>query len=408
MAKSPETPRVTPLGTDPDGDGRSKGPPRVIALGASAVVAVALLVVVFGAGGGNEQSLAPTSTTEQPRDAAPPIIATTTTSTTLPPTLAAVAPSIGPSLTVVAGGPAPSLVRWTTDAEAPRVSALPEGLDWAAFDSSGDHLAFTNPDGLHLARSGMSGTLIAPTASGASWHAQLPGVIAFTATDAGGTTTISIAMVGSGEDGIESWTVADLPDGSRIAAWGHWGFAIEQPLPGTDPPARAVVVYDRTGRGALRAVPGIVVAAADDLLLVDGPEDGLRAMAVARAGGIAGQIMQPPEGTGLFDVSLTPTTLELDESPGPLKEVTIGPFGSLVALTHAERGNTSVTLVERNGGSSMVVPVRGAGTPVGFVAGGGYLVLHDRPAAELVLIEVETGRRARLSFEATPILAAHA
>lgn len=408
MAKRPDTPRVTPLGMDPDGDDRRGGLPPVIVLSASAVVAVVLLVVVFGTGGGNEQSLAPTSTTQEPREAEPPNIATTMTSTTSPPTLAAVAPSIGPSLTVVAGGLAPSLVRWTADAETPRVSALPDGLDWAAFDSGGDHLAFTNSDGLHLGRFGKGGTLISPMATSASWHGQLPGTIAFTATDADGATTISIAVVGSGEDEIELWKVADLPEGSRLAAWGHWGYAIEQPLVGPGRATRAVVVYDRTGRGALRAVPGKVVAAADDLLLIAGPDEGIRAMALARAGGVAARIVQPPEGTGLFDVSLTPTTLELAGNPTSSPEVTIEPLGSLVALTQTERGTTSVTLVERDGGSSMVVPVRGEGTPVGFVAGGDYLVLHDRGAAELVLIEVETGRRTRLSFEATPILAAHA
>jgi len=407
MPKKPETPRVTPLGMDPDGNGRKHGLPPVIALSASAAVAIALLVVVFGAGGGNEQSLAPTSTTEEPRDAEPPNIANTTTSTTLPATLAAVAPRIGPSLTVVAGGPAPSLVQWTADAETPRAFALPEGLDWAAFDSSGEHLAFTNREGLHLGRFGTSGTLISPTVTGAAWHAQLPGAIAFTATDAD-RTTISIAMVGTGQDDIELWKIADLPVGSRVAAWGHWGYAIEQLVPGADRSARAVVVYDRTARGALRAVPGNVVAAGDDLLLVAGPDDGLRAVAAARAGGVAGQIVQPPEGSGLFDASLTPTTLELAGDRTSSPEVTIEPLGSLVALTRTERGTTSVTLVERDGGSSMVVPVEGSGTPVGFVADGGYLVLHDQPAAELVLIEVETGRRARLSFDAALILAAHA
>lgn len=412
MPRRPETPQVTPLGPEPDRTGGERGrQPRVVVLLAAGATAFALLMLVFGAGGGNDQETPPSTVPEQASEAESPNMAITTTTTTLPPTLAQVAPEIAAELAIVTTQTKARALQWTGGGEAPRHRPVPADTDWAAFDADGEHLAYTDPDGLSVGDAFSSeATIIVPAATGAVWHASLPGVMAFTAP---GPEAVTLTVARLDRDpgrGIETSDVAELPHGSRVVAWGSWGYAIEQPLPGSvDADARVVVVYDRTGRDRLRAVPGTVVTAGSDLLLVAGPENVAEAMRVAESAGIAAHVVQAGEGNRLLDTELTPVTPALVGDPARLPTVTIAPDGSAIAVSaRTSPGGTSVSLMARDSRSSMIVPVEGSVAPIGFVAGSGYLLLHDEVAAELVLINTETGRRARLPLGEGTVLAAHA
>jgi hypothetical protein len=308
---------------------------------------------------------------------------------------------------VVTIEPTPRLLIWEPDDESPRTFPLREDIITISFDASGEHLAYITDDSLLVDRMpGAGGISLGNAPTAAIWHPTEPQRLAYTLA-APESVTLAVAWIS--EDGrIESSIIKDLPEGSRLVTWGDWGYAVEEPLAREDDPTgRVVVIYDSTELEPVRAIPGAVVTAESDLLLIAGVRD--PDAAVAAASGVAAEVRSPMQGNALFDRDLAPVMLELLGDPVDIPTVNISPDGSRIAVsTTLSTGDTSVTLFGRETNVSIVVPVRGAAVPIGFVADGAYLVLHDRTTSELVLLHARAGTRGRLPSGAGPILAANA
>jgi hypothetical protein len=406
MAEEHDAPRVTPIDPGPDYVGspaETRNQRQWLTLVGVPVAAITILLLVFGSGGGNGQE---TPSTSIP-DLAVAATTTTTTTTTLPPTPAGLAPDIAGRLAVFTTEPTPRLLIWEPDDESPRTFALREDIITVSFDASGEHLAYITDDSLVVDRMpGAGGTSLGSSPTAAIWHPTEPQTLAYTLA-APGSVTLAVAWIS--EDGrIESSIIKDLPEGSRLVAWGSWGYATEEPLPReNDPTGRVVVVYDSTRLEPVRAMPGTVVTAEGDLMLIAGVRD--PDAAVAAAAGIAAEVRYPMQGNALLDPELSSVTLELLGDPVDIPTVTISADGSRVAVsTELSTGDTSVALFGRQSNVSMVVPVRGAAVPIGFIADGTYLALHDPGTSELILLHARVGSRVRLPSGPGPILAANA
>ena len=412
MQEGDETPRVNPIRAEPDastsGSAR-RGRKQRMALVGVPVVAVAILMLVFGSGGGNVQETPPTSIPENAFASVTSTAAPATTTTTLPPTGGRLAPGSAGSLAVVATQPIPRLLVWGQDDEVPRAFPLRAGMQDVSFDTSGEHLVYLSGGALIVDRMpGTGGRSLGEAPTAAIWHPTAPQMLAYTLA---GSESVTLAVARVLEDGgIETNSVGDLPEGSRLVAWGDWGYAIEEPLPGgAGATKRIVVIYDFADMEPLRAVPGAVITAKGDLLLVAGVPDPDAAVAAAAAAAIAPRITRPMQGNALLDSDLSSVTLELLGDPVDLPSVTIARDGSRVAVsTRTGSGGTSVTLFERRGTTSIVVPLRGEAVPIGFVADARYLALHDPDTSELILLDTRAGTRLRLPSGAGDILAANA
>jgi hypothetical protein len=412
MQESDETPRVKPIRAEPDAatsGAARRGRKQRMALVGVPVVAVAILMLVFGSGGGNVQETPPTSIPENAltsvTTAAPPA----TTTTTLPPTMGRLAPEIAGRLAVVATQPIPRLLIWEQDDEVPRAFSIRVGMQDVSFDASGEYLVYLSGGALIVDRiPGNGGRSLGEAPTAAIWHPTRPQMLAYTLA---GSESVTLTVARVLEDGgIETNSVGDLPAGSRLVAWGEWGYAIEEPLPGdVDAAERIVVIYGFAYMEPLRAVPGAVITANGDLLLVAGVADPEAAIAAAAAAGIAPRITRPMQGNALLDSELLSVTLELLGDPVDLPSVTIARDGSRVAVsTRTASGGTSVTLFERRGTTSIVVPLRGEAMPIGFIANARYLTLHDPGTSELILLDTRAGTRVRLPSGAGEIVAANA
>lgn len=412
MQEGHETPRVKPIRVEPDAS--TSGSPRRgrkqrMALIGVPVVAVAILMLVFGSGGGNVQETPPTSIPENAFASVTSAAAPATTTTTLPPTVGRLAPGIAGSLAVVATQPIPRLLVWGQDDEVPRAFPLRAGMQDVSFDTSGEHLVYLSGGALIVDRMpGTGGRSLGEVPTAAIWHPTAPKMLAYTLAGLE-LVTLNVARVLE-DGGIETAAVGDLPAGSRLVAWGNWGYAIEQPLPdGDGATERVVVIYDLADMEPLRAVPGEVVTAGGDLLLVAGVADPDAVVANATSANLAPQIVRPMQGNALLDSDLSSLTLELLGDPVDLPSVTIARDGSRVAVsTRTASGGTSVTLFERRGTTSIVVPLRGEAMPIGFIANARYLTLHDPGTSELILLDTRAGTRVRLPSGAGEILAANA
>jgi hypothetical protein len=412
MTEESDAPKVTPIDPGPDlgstpAETRNQRP--WLTLIAVPIAAIAILLLVFGSGGGKGQETPPTSipelamATTTTTTTPPP----TTTTTTLPPTPAGLAPDIAGRLTVVTAEPTPRLLIWEPDDESPRTLPLREDIITISFDASGEHLAYITDDGLVVDRvPGAGGISLGSAPTAAIWHPTEPQTLAYTLA-APGSVTLVVARIS--EDGrIESSTIKDLPDGSRLVAWGDWGYATEEPLPrDNDPTGRVVVIYDSTRLEPTRAIPGAVVTAGGDLLLIAGVRD--PDAAVAAAAGVAAEVRYPIQGNALVDPDLSSVIPELLGDPDDIPTVSMSPDGSRFAVsTKLSTGDTSVELFGRESNVEMLVPVRGAAVPIGFIADGTYLALHDPTTSELILLHTRAGTRVRLPSGPGPILAANA
>jgi hypothetical protein len=401
MTEESDAPKVTPIDPGPDRAGtpaETRNQRPWLTLIAVPIAAIAILLLVFGSGGGKGQQTPPTSI---------PDLAVATTTTTPPPTPAGLAPDIAGRLTVVTAEPTPRLLIWEPDDESPRTLPLREDIITISFDASGEHFAYISDDSLVVDRMpGAGGVSLGSAPTAAIWHPTEPQTLAYTLA-ASGSVTLVVARIS--EDGrIESSTIKDLPDGSRLVAWGDWGYATEEPLPrDNDPTGRVVVIYDSTRLEPTRAIPGAVVTAGGDLLLIAGVRD--PDAAVAAAAGVAAEVRFPIQGNVLLDPDLSPVIPEPLGDPDDIPTVSMSPDGSRFAVsTKLSTGDTSVQLFGRESNVEMLVPVQGAAVPIGFIADGTYLALHDPTTSELILLHTRAGTRVRLPSGPGPILAANA
>ena len=415
MAEEHDAPKVTPIdqGADQAGTPAETRTQRLwITLVGVPVAAITILLLVFGSGGGNGQETPPTSTPDLAVAATTTTTTTittppTTTTTTLPPTPAGLAPDIAGRLAVVTTEPTPRLLIWGPDDESPRILPLREDIITISFDASGEHLAYLTEDSLVVDRMpGTGGTSLGSAPTAVIWHPTEPQTLAYTLAGPG-SVTLSVAWIS--EDGrIDSSVIENLPEGSRLVAWGNWGYAVEEPLPReSDPTGRVVVIYDSARLEPVRAMPGAVITSAGDLLLIAGVDDPDAAMAAAA--GVAAEVGYPMRGDALFDPDLSSVPYVFLGDPIDPPTVNIAPDGSRVAVsTRLSTGDTSVMLYGRESNVSMIVPVQGAAAPIGFIADGTYLALHDPTTSELILLHTRAGTRVRLPSGPGPILAANA
>lgn len=269
--------RVRPLGPG-DVPTPSPGPRRglFLAIIAAAGVAIGFLIGAYASGSSITAPSDDAASATAPDLAGDPDPTTTTTApppttvTTLPPTLGDLVPSFDGTLAFAADDERPVVATWPDSAPDPLVRDLPAGtvaVGWNSAGSAAAALAESDFGSSLFIDDGSGYRPLALTVSSFRWHPTDPTQLAWTAPDPGGGTAIYLGRFSGGLPLIEPIVTGLSSDTSHsLAAFGTWGFAIDEAL--LDGGDRSLATYDRTGRLVARAEYAIVAERDDGVLVV--------------------------------------------------------------------------------------------------------------------------------------------
>jgi hypothetical protein len=365
-----------------------------------------------------------TTTTVRPIAAAPPRT-TTTTTTTLPPTLADTFPFANRGLTAVArSGQSGSVLIWQPGSREPRVFATTGRPDVAAFNATGDTLAYLAFSGLgggtlHIGPPGGVQPAQSVRASSFAWHPRDPGSIAWIAEDP--VTRETRLLVGSLDPVAGLLTVdevvAVMSPRDLLLAWGDWGFLVSRSDPDTpfftwlsgDGETGGVVGFPLTatlhldpGGAVLHSAPAIPLDATGDgdVLLISTAqayEEATQSLSPAELG-FGGEIVDAlPSGLYVADVSLVPRVSQPTLSPDGWHY--LAPDGARVAEITARDNVTSVTTQDVGGRSTRIVGVDGPHRPLGFTVDGTWIALQNEATGDLRFVDWRSGAIRTIEFQ---------
>jgi hypothetical protein len=370
----------------------------------------------------------------------------TTTTTTLPPRLDDLVPDVEGPLQLLQGtGDRTAVAYWPATARAPRLyeTSVPRGssltMSPVGFDTSGSYLAYlvARPQGYDL-HVGVATTeqLVqhgSPYVTSAVWHPADEGRLAWVVRTSdpqpsdGQPSTLYIGEA-KPRGVLEDSSIAEIPPGFELAAWGDWGFALNGPAAadasaitewpdGTQrlSPLRIAIILDPTG-AILATAPGQVVGgnASGDLIVL-GNQVAYESIATGPEGDLDLGFVQPPvilpEGVNVTDHLLRVVAVERDLFPqgtAAPDAMAISPDGTRLAVVSITANDTSrVRAVALEGGVDRIIPVSRPLALVGFIADGRYLALADTREPELVLVDWRVGAQYRVPLRNRSVLAAH-
>ena len=357
---------------------------------APAVASIVLLVtvIVFGAGSAD----APTPTLPEPGMVSADAAEMTVTTTTLPPRLEDMLPVDTERLSAVSRSPEPRAVLWAPSERFAHSYSLQIELESAAFDATGDNVAFVDQQST-LSAGPMPGTAapeIDDMVTAARFHPSTPAQLAYTAArpEAGLVELLRVDVTAGILGSVSPQLVTELPAGSRLLTWGDWGYAI-----GID--ATATVLILGPSGAVERAASGFAHAAGGDAILIDARSPGIEKR--LELGSLAPEVVELGEpGARIVDSAFAP----IWDLPGAAAEslnVVISPDGLRVANTvFTDSGETSVTIRDRADATLRTLRLDTLAQPIEFVADGDILAMEDGTTGHLVFVDWRTGAHQRV------------
>jgi hypothetical protein len=319
---------------------------------AVAVAAVVLFAAIAGSLGGDDGAEETTTTTTAPDLAGGGAAedSTTTTTSTLPATLEERLPGFdGIVAMAVRSDSGGTSILWGSTERQARDHPLTATPDEASFDASGSWVAYraftdANPTlfvGLRTGTQRAESTAV----TSAVWHPTVERVLAWvTRLPNDGRTVLLLGRVNARTGVLEvAGELTDLPEGTRLRAWGEWGLAVETMVDRI--PVLTILATDGT---PLAAAPvSLRGATADGLLLVESRLSTLATQigALDDLGvilpGDALVLDIPADGAYVTDATLVP--LQPDQVYPTAGGLALHPLGERVAYVENRGTFTAVT-----------------------------------------------------------------